>query len=743
MPMIPRETTQTVFADARAIPYEDVQASAADFGGLQAQAEQRGGAQITQGSNDLQQTAMLAQQFANESSATSALNSAQQNADDLMNGNPARGITGFTTLSGINAVSQQQQYQAQVQQVYQQARDSLNPAAQRMFDMTAHWALRSTMSRLGAHAAEQQSAYEKSEAAAAVTANINTTVSNADDPGGAWARGLAAIRDASQRQAQLWGLNGDAANQLLQQNLGRAYVQRAQALAQRDPIAAETFFQQNVAAFPPDQRYTLERSLHSMATVQYSASDASRAVHNALGLPDPGAPGGGSASAPLPQNFNAPIVKAYDAAHIQQIALQTKQASPYDAIINKVAAQYHLNPVDLKMRLAVESGLNPKAVSPQGAVGIAQITPDTAKALGIDPSDPQQAIDGAARLIVKAQAASGGDDPSAVDRAYYGGNVDAQGPNTDQYVANLSAVRAVLHGGQVAQAPMTSAELEGMEGDVLRQADALAEQRRPGDAAYRLQVEAQAQSQLARRVQVVRGQEYSDATNVLDAVVKGQIQTPSELPAPLLQVYSRLTPQNQEAVQAEFHRNVLAASGGAAPSDAGVFNSLQSRLYLPAGDPQRINDPSQVIPYVGKGLSYADSQRLVTELKDLNNPSTNPFLHQVNQVKLTAMRMLEASPTLASAPLEQEAAYRFNFALDQQIAAMRKAGKDPSVLFDPTNPDYVLRPARVASFLPKESGAVGAAASATPGASAAAPPTRYPGESAAAYLTRVGFQGNS
>src|SRR5439155_27143456 len=46
-----------------------------------------------------------------------------------------------------------------------------------------------------------------------------------------------------------------------------------------------------------------------------------------------------------------------------------------------------------------ESGFNPSAVSPAGAIGIAQFEPSTAAALGINPWDPVQSLQGAARLM--------------------------------------------------------------------------------------------------------------------------------------------------------------------------------------------------------------------------------------------------------------------------------------------------------------------------------------------------------
>ncbi|WP_420860118.1 lytic transglycosylase domain-containing protein [Marivivens marinus] len=64
------------------------------------------------------------------------------------------------------------------------------------------------------------------------------------------------------------------------------------------------------------------------------------------------------------------------------------------------AALRHGIPTDLFLRLVQqESGWNAGAVSPKGAIGLAQLMPATARRLGVDPTDPYENLDGGARYL--------------------------------------------------------------------------------------------------------------------------------------------------------------------------------------------------------------------------------------------------------------------------------------------------------------------------------------------------------
>lgn len=80
---------------------------------------------------------------------------------------------------------------------------------------------------------------------------------------------------------------------------------------------------------------------------------------------------------------------------------------PYLAMARD-AARRHGVPEDLFLKLVQqESGFNPKAVSSKGALGLAQLMPDTARILRVDPLDPYQNLDGGARYLMQQYRAFG------------------------------------------------------------------------------------------------------------------------------------------------------------------------------------------------------------------------------------------------------------------------------------------------------------------------------------------------
>src|SRR4051812_28751270 len=67
--------------------------------------------------------------------------------------------------------------------------------------------------------------------------------------------------------------------------------------------------------------------------------------------------------------------------------------------VKQASAKYGVPADLLAAQIQAESGWNPKAKSPAGALGISQFMPGTAKGYGIDPLNPLQAIDAQGKMM--------------------------------------------------------------------------------------------------------------------------------------------------------------------------------------------------------------------------------------------------------------------------------------------------------------------------------------------------------
>lgn len=108
-------------------------------------------------------------------------------------------------------------------------------------------------------------------------------------------------------------------------------------------------------------------------------------------LPEGGA--AGSAGITLASLLGSGSVKSLAAAGSSGVS------GPYAALFARAGKQYGVDPALLSAVAKAESGYRPGAVSRAGARGLMQIMPSTARGLGIDPDVPEQAVDGAARLL--------------------------------------------------------------------------------------------------------------------------------------------------------------------------------------------------------------------------------------------------------------------------------------------------------------------------------------------------------
>ena len=129
-------------------------------------------------------------------------------------------------------------------------------------------------------------------------------------------------------------------------------------------------------------------------------------------------------------------------------------SSAFDSEINAAAASNGIDPALLKGLVSQESGFNPSARSGAGAVGLTQLMPGTASALGVtNPLDPAQSLQGGAKYLREQLDRFGGDQTLALAAYNAGpGAVQKYGgvppyAETQNYVTSVMGKAAAFRGG--------------------------------------------------------------------------------------------------------------------------------------------------------------------------------------------------------------------------------------------------------------------------------------------------------
>ncbi|GAB6062749.1 lytic transglycosylase domain-containing protein [Deferrisoma palaeochoriense] len=126
---------------------------------------------------------------------------------------------------------------------------------------------------------------------------------------------------------------------------------------------------------------------------------------------------------------------------------------PWREAVRRTAPRYGLDPLLVRAVIQVESGENPRAVSPKGAIGLMQLMPDTARELGVlDPYHPRDNVQGGTAYLARLVERYGGRldlalaaynaGPGAVDR--YGGVPPY--PETRRFVDRVLALYRAAKG---------------------------------------------------------------------------------------------------------------------------------------------------------------------------------------------------------------------------------------------------------------------------------------------------------
>jgi soluble lytic murein transglycosylase-like protein len=123
----------------------------------------------------------------------------------------------------------------------------------------------------------------------------------------------------------------------------------------------------------------------------------------------------------------------------------SEAAARYDAFVQTHASAHGLRPELVRAVIQVESGFNPRATSPKGAMGLMQLMPDTARVLGVrDAYDPNDNIRGGTKYLRQLLDKYDGNQELALAAYNAGpGAVDKYGAKVPPYRETKDYVRKV------------------------------------------------------------------------------------------------------------------------------------------------------------------------------------------------------------------------------------------------------------------------------------------------------------
>jgi len=151
----------------------------------------------------------------------------------------------------------------------------------------------------------------------------------------------------------------------------------------------------------------------------------------------------------------ANIGQAFSMAPVKE-TVSLRRSTLLSPIIRRAAAQYEVDPALVRAIIFAESGYNPYAVSKRGAMGLMQLMPSTAKAMGVeDCFDPEHNIDGGVKYFKKLVNQFDGDVKLAL-AAYNAGSRKVRQFNgvppfraTERYIQKVLKYYQIYKGQQV------------------------------------------------------------------------------------------------------------------------------------------------------------------------------------------------------------------------------------------------------------------------------------------------------
>lgn len=494
-------------------------------------------------------------------------------------------------------------------------------------------------------------------------------------------------------------ITGEDPAPLINQVRDKAQLARFGAWMYQDPGAAMAAFKE-VAADPtsmsPAVRQKIEIELKQRAFPIQVKNSALGVFNRAIG-PDPET---------QIQKSVAPQATAggFNAA----VSLVLQKEGGYVAKDGKSGA-----PANFGINQAANPDINVKNLTKDQAVQIYktrywdQINGDT-----LPPATAAVALDTAVlqgpEVANKLVAATGGDPQAMITarRAQLNALADS-GPVQAKY-RNTWMKRLDTLQGEVANiAPTNPADTAGMLPKLIAEAEKTAQREAPNDPIYRDGLMTEVKSKYNLILEAQRGQlKQAHSQLVLAGRAPPGQQGPTTIGelvnTPALQQAWNMISQDGDSVRGIYamleHNSKQETSTRASRE---LTKEAMRRINLPEGDPNRINDSTQLTALMDKGLIRTDLTWLEGRIDRRDSLSGRTFTKDLDTVVKNADHTFDQLTTLnfLDPVVTGDAKYRFMVDLHNKVDEFQKAGKDPRLLITPGSKDDMRTPERLRSYL--------------------------------------------
>lgn len=402
---------------------------------------------------------------------------------------------------------------------------------------------------------------------------------------------------------------------------------------------------------------------------------------------------------------------------LANISLDVLKFSP---LVTPMSVKYGVSPNVLLAQIQQESGGNPNAVSPKGAMGLTQFMPATAAQYGVDPKDAGSSIQGQAHYMSDLLKMFNGDYTKALAGYNAGqGNVQkAVDKYGDNWLQNLDKITSPANAEQTRNYVSSILNKSGMSPNSTpvnqdpptqnntaydNTSTVTGDPAKIGGLDWFNALTWEQQSTLINkadaqvRTNVIHGQQIANMndkaikaqqdkiqTDQLQSLIDGKLTVPDVMNNPY-------TTFEQKQL---FYNKIKAGVDGPNKTDYPVFYDTLDKI-----NKGQITDMNSIYPMIGNGVSYEDAQKLQSAITGRGSPQTAI----ADNAKTTAKDMMIMSyGGIAHPELSYEGAYRFANDLDAKLKSYKEQGKDTHDLFTPGTKDYVLDPNRIAGYMPTE-----------------------------------------